>query len=289
MINIDTRILEPEFGLNESEMWLLLHIVKRLNADASCFPSNARLLNETGWAMQKLKGVKKALREKGILVVTPRFTRKDRQTSNKYTINTTLMSVFVDTAKLTKGGVEEKREDEIHPPINGGKSTSPVGVENESREVLSREEVLTGDSSESLFGKDEMSGKQSPGKTAVKKKDKKVAHPAFQSCVDHWLKVVHPGWSFKPVDGKAMNSIIDRIQKRLEKREEFANGIAIPVEIIVNSFKHIMKKLPAWYLIQTLPVIDSKFDSVIDQIRDGGGKGNNWNSKASASRIIESL
>ena len=36
MINLDDRIFEQI--KDESQMWLLLHIAKRINKDMSCFP-----------------------------------------------------------------------------------------------------------------------------------------------------------------------------------------------------------------------------------------------------------
>ena len=43
VINFDDRILEQ---VTPEEFWLLAHIAKRLSSDMTCFPSNAKLLQD---------------------------------------------------------------------------------------------------------------------------------------------------------------------------------------------------------------------------------------------------
>lgn len=79
----------------------------------------------------------------------------------------------------------------------------------------------------------------------------------YQPCLDFWLKDFHPGWTFGGQQGKALKSIIKKIEK-LRKNE---------TDSIVELFKFICLKLPEWYKDKDLPIIDSKFNEIIEQIK----------------------
>lgn len=68
MINLDDRIIDKEL-LDESEFWLLMHIVKRINRNRKAFPGNELLCRDTGFSIFKLKLVKKKLVSKKMLLV----------------------------------------------------------------------------------------------------------------------------------------------------------------------------------------------------------------------------
>lgn len=285
MINIDTRIFNSKYGLNESDMWLLLHIVKRLDIDDSCFPSNERLQNETGWASQKLKTVKQSLIKRGIIEVTARFN-DGRQTSNIYRIKTSFLSVFVTVDKLTKDGIGEGGEN--HLPR--WKSPSPEGGENHPTEVLTIDEVLVHEESNDSSSKKPVLAK---AKSETKTK-KEGGGPVYVACVEHWLKVVHPGWGFKAVDGKAMKAIIAQmVQYSNMKQLKDGGSVKYPSdEQLINFFKHFCKSLPEFYKSQTLTVLNTKFDSIIETIKRSDGKGKqpvNWNNPKDTSAIIRNL
>jgi hypothetical protein len=140
MINIDTRLLAD---LEPNEMWLLLHIVKRLNDHKTAFPSKKVLLEDTRWKSEKtLKAAMDSLVEKGMLNVTHRARPDGSQTSNLYTVKTNLIGVFVTADRLQNqvkntGGGGQK----IHPPR--GKKIQGVGSKKDTPNEVLYNEVLT--------------------------------------------------------------------------------------------------------------------------------------------------
>jgi hypothetical protein len=90
-------------------------------------------------------------------------------------------------------------------------------------------------------------------------KDKDVALPLsdYQLCIEFWLKELHPDFSFGGQQGKALKSILKKIEK-LRKNPEVS---------IVESFKMLCQRLPDWYKTKDLPVIDSKFNEIIAEIK----------------------
>jgi uncharacterized phage protein (TIGR02220 family) len=100
MINIDTRLLSK---VDESELWLLTHIAKRINSQRECWPSNTTLCKETGFGIDKLQRVKKSLVEKGLMKVYPR-KNKTGQTSNNYQVLTRFIGVYISLPDF-QGGV----------------------------------------------------------------------------------------------------------------------------------------------------------------------------------------
>lgn len=97
MLNIDTRILDD---LTSDQYWLLSHILKRIDADLTCFPSNKKLCEDTRWEIKKLQKIKAELIGNGFLIVKPR-KKGDAQTSNEYKVQTDLISVYVPAKKIT--------------------------------------------------------------------------------------------------------------------------------------------------------------------------------------------
>ena len=63
------------------------------------WPSNAKILERTGWSLGKLQLTKKALEEKGLLKIESRH-RDNAQTSNVYTLNCPLIGVYVQANKI---------------------------------------------------------------------------------------------------------------------------------------------------------------------------------------------
>jgi len=79
----------------------------------------------------------------------------------------------------------------------------------------------------------------------------------YQPCLDFWLKEFHPDWTFGGMQGKALKSLIKKIEK-LRKNEN---------DSILELFKIICLRLPDWYKDRDLPIIDSKFNEIIEQIK----------------------
>lgn len=91
-----------------------------------------------------------------------------------------------------------------------------------------------------------------------KSKDNIVAEPLddYKLCVDFWLKEFHEGWTFGGQQGKAMKSILKKLHQ--------LNALESPV----NLFKVICFRLPEWYKDKDLPIIDSKFNEIVEQIKN---------------------
>ena len=149
MINIDSRALE---ALNPNEMWLMLHIVKRINTDRTAFPSKKTLLKDTGWKSEKtINAAMAGLIEKGMLQSIPRQREDGSQTSNLYRITTNLFGVYKpanelqDTVKNAPGGMQKMQGGEVYKMQGGGgKKDTPGGMQKMTpHEVLDRRKVLS--------------------------------------------------------------------------------------------------------------------------------------------------
>lgn len=117
MINVDDRLL---LEVDPSEMWLLLHITKRLGKKMHCWPSNKTLMNDTGFKIDKLREVKKSLINKKLISVE----LKDG-TSNVYRIETDKIGVFVGANRLS----DTPSEKPTYPPRKN-QQTPPLGKTN---------------------------------------------------------------------------------------------------------------------------------------------------------------
>jgi hypothetical protein len=92
MINIDTRILAQ---VTPDQLYLLCHIVNFMNENKMCFPSNKKLIEQSGFSESKILRVKNDLVTRNIISVKKRFRPDGSQTSNLYRIETDLIGVFV--------------------------------------------------------------------------------------------------------------------------------------------------------------------------------------------------
>lgn len=92
MINIDTRIL---YQVTPDQLYLLCHIVNFMNENRMCFPSNKKIIDETGFSESKILRVKNELVLRKIISVKQRFRPDGSQTSNLYKIESEFIGVFV--------------------------------------------------------------------------------------------------------------------------------------------------------------------------------------------------
>lgn len=106
---------------------------------------------------------------------------------------------------------------------------------------------------------------------AIKEKKRKdikvkdiILNTSYQLCVDFWLKEFHPDFNFNATAGKKMKSIIEKFKTLLKN-----NGKEITENTIFESFKIMCIKLPEWYKNKDLSVIDSKFNEIIQEIKNG--------------------
>jgi len=86
----------------------------------------------------------------------------------------------------------------------------------------------------------------------------------YSQCVDFWLKEFHPGWTFESVHGKHMKSILTKIKKLLDED----TGAADEVDE-VETFKTMCLNLPDWFKAKDLAVVNSKFNEIIQEIKNG--------------------
>jgi len=100
-------------------------------------------------------------------------------------------------------------------------------------------------------------------KSAAPKKEKPAAHPAYQPIVQHWLKVVHPGWTFGAMTGTKVKSIIRKLETMLGQ-----NNVDASPENVVGYFQLVCANLPNWYKDKDLSVIDSHFNTIIQNIQN---------------------
>lgn len=105
------------------------------------------------------------------------------------------------------------------------------------------------------------------------KKSKKTKQQSelYKSLVDIWLKEVHPGWGFTAIDGAAINSIINKMQAWIANPNNHI-PVVIDKNYFENFFRHFCNKLPEFYKNQTLNVLASKFDSIIEEIKTQNGR-----------------
>lgn len=140
MLNIDTRLLAQ---VDESELWLLMQLAKRINKENLCWPSNRTLCSETGWHIEKLQRIKKQLMEKNLLSVLIRKHPEGGQGANAYQVNSAYIGVFVSADKFefacTENGEAPSGKSEGGAPAN---TDRPSSRKNRQRSI-NQSEVLT--------------------------------------------------------------------------------------------------------------------------------------------------
>lgn len=106
-------------------------------------------------------------------------------------------------------------------------------------------------------------------------KVEKSKDPVYPLCVDYWLKQFHPGFLFGGVQGKALQSLINKIRSISTNPTD---------ETVVATFQKLCQRLPEWYKDKDLPVIDSKFNEIVAEIQKGPVRG--YNQMNSAERLF---
>lgn len=120
-------------------------------------------------------------------------------------------------------------------------------------------------------------------KGKAKAKKEKTVDPAFPEFVRIWVEA-YPDLGFSPVDGKKIKSLIDKTKKYL-----VAGGKECTTEAALAMFQYVvnyLKRGDTWFAGKDLAVIDSKYLSLIFEIKNGKQR----TSKAPSARdIINSL
>jgi hypothetical protein len=281
MINIDTRLIDTKSSsrINEKELWLLVHVAKRINMKNLCWPSNDLLLNDTGWHIEKLQSVKKSLVKKGLIEI---FRRGDK--SNVYKINTEFLGVFV----TCKGEWQEQNESNFS--IDGksdtysidGKSglkgtgktnnevltTEALTIIPESNDSVTQKPVFVADAieikTEAIPEPEKPSDDITTKKARAKQKTEKEKDIVFTTCVDFWLKEFHTGWTFGAMQGKALKSLLVKIKAFCINASLQGTDAQV-----INSFKKMCHMLPDWFKDKDLNLLDQKFNEIMTQIQQG--------------------
>ncbi len=278
MINIDNRLLDE---VDENDLWLLCHIVKRIGTDGSCFPSNRTLCKDTLWNIKRIQRSKKSLIDKGILLITPRAKEKGQQTSNDYKIQTDLVGVYVPGSriKVTLEG-DTPKPDTL--PQNG----SPYPTPKPDNEVLTRTEVLYSSYNEdvpkSLFPEEEITDKPSEKKKEKVKKEKAPVDPSYPDFVEVWTEE-YPILGFDAMSGKMIKSIIAKTQNLVIGRGGIPDR-----DSMANMFKYIIayvKRENHFCNGKPLTTWNNQYLSIIHEIYNGKSTGK----KQSARDYIDSL
>lgn len=290
MINIDDRILSK---LDDSELWLIVHLAKRMGKEGHCWPSNKALLRETRWHIEKLQRVKKSLSDKRFLETTFRKNEAG-QTSNFYRLTTRMIGVFVGVDQF------EMFESDVSTPIGKTDKGTPIGKTTPTPPGKTDNEVLTNevlinytDSKESAFEKAiretaEQSQKvpltEEEGHPVKKKKErkKKYADPHYEPFVALWCRY-YPDLGFDDISGKKIKRII---AKTITNRK-LAGRVDDTVEQTCGAFEYVLqyvKRVNHWIHGKDIQTFESKYLSVIFEIKQGLPTNGKFTSKATNAR-----
>jgi DNA-binding Lrp family transcriptional regulator len=104
-------------------------------------------------------------------------------------------------------------------------------------------------------------------------KHKESKHSIYQLAVDCWLKL-HVNYIFNGMSGKHLKQLLDKIKTLLEKTNNDTSD-----ESMISMFELIINNLPDWFKDKDLPVINSKFNEIIEQIKNSKNGKNKPSSK----------
>jgi hypothetical protein len=107
---------------------------------------------------------------------------------------------------------------------------------------------------------------------------------AYKLCVDFWLKDFHPDFTFKAIHGAKLKSIIKQLQTLMKLR-----GTSVTDESTADTFKTFCAKLPKFYQNKDLSILDSKFNEIIQEIKNVSQTKSITNSKEEAKRILDGV
>jgi hypothetical protein len=121
--------------------------------------------------------------------------------------------------------------------------------------------------------------------TPTKKKEKAIEKSqVYTSCVDYWLKTVHPGWTFGAIQGQHLKQLLSKMKTSLLEGKRFVYSESVHV----NAFQYFCHHLPDYFKDKDLQVLNSKYNEIIEQMKKGvTPQHNDFNSKNSAARFNE--
>lgn len=236
MINIDDRLLKK---MDANETYLMLHIAKRLNSQKYCWPSNDKLLEDTGWHIQKLQKIKNSLVKKGLMEVERRGDK-----TNIYTVIADGIGVFISCGRVSPDEVEDGVKSTTQ---DSAKSTSQGGGKSGSEVLASK--ALTNEPN------------ADPSGSAMKGK---LFTDAIEAYDDFCKSRFHVGAKIDGAQGNAMKKIM--VYLRANSHEKSDEGV-------LNAWKYILQnweKLDDWLKGQVkLTQINSNMLNIINQLKYG--------------------
>lgn len=120
-------------------------------------------------------------------------------------------------------------------------------------------------SSSEIFSEEQLKAiTKQPKQTKPKKqKEARESSEVFKSCKTHWLEVVHPKWAFTSATGENLYGFISKLKKRLT--DERSNTTDTDIS---DLFKVVCGALPEWYKTKDIPILNSKFNELLEEIKN---------------------
>lgn len=117
----------------------------------------------------------------------------------------------------------------------------------------------------------------------TKKKAEAVEkNQVYTLCVDYWLKIFHPGWTFGAVHGKNLKQLLSKIKSSLLDGKKFVYSESVHV----NAFQYFCLHLPNYFKDKDLQLLNSKYNEILEQMKKGTTPQNNgYHSSNSAARF----
>lgn len=172
MINIDNRLL-PQ--INPDELYLLCHIVNYMNQNKMCFPSNGKLIKDSGFSQSKILRVKNTLIDKKIMTVTQRFRPDGSQTSNLYELQTDYIGVYVSGKNMSNLNTALSKDEHGEMFTDEHGTYSKVNtLEVLTNKSINNNKVLNNINTKVFIGEEEKNEFSDFTKVTNKKNDKKV-------------------------------------------------------------------------------------------------------------------
>lgn len=246
----------------------------------ACYPSMKTICDDLRISKSTLIRAIKELEE--IEMIAVRRTKKSGSKENS--VNTYIpLSIMVEI-DIEKVGLSDKEEGLGGTPQTPRGTPQTLGVvseeyrknnsiKNNIEESLNiNTETSSVDEEFDLFG----SSTKSKTTSSIKKE-----MTLYQKFIDVWLKEFKIGWKFTATDGKKMKSMIQNIQRSLKShRQEFTDNDC------VDLFRYFLSKLPDFYKNQNLSVLETKYDTIIEEIKSqkNGNGYSKYNKQSSLSK-----
>lgn len=242
-VTIPMRVLLDESLTPKAR--LLFGIIANLsNHRGYCFATNAYLAIVTGWHKDTISEFVTQLTQSNYVA------RFDQVTKNG----------LERRLKITVGSSAERPRRGRQNDLSGLGETALQNNIILNNKENNNEELRNSSSSPELF---EVEG--NPEKEKLKPNTSASGKKLYSMFVEVWLQtfpMIPPKW---PRDGKIIKSLIQQVKDIMTK-----SNVDTTDEKVLEFWKISIENLPVWYKGKTLPVIDSHYPSIIDQILNHG-------------------